>query len=107
MSLVESEACNNRDKDARILPSNNLRVIYNPRCVLVTILHNVHNIYCRSPGDTRRGRIAVCSKGLSLRSDSSLRLVEWVEVLRSLGADTILLYTYHIHPNVAKVMTFL
>ena len=47
----------------------------------------------------------MCSKGLSLRSDSSLRLVEWVEVLRSLGADTILLYTYQIHHNVAKVMT--
>ena len=106
MSLVESEACNNRNKDARILPSNNLRVVYNPRCVLVTSLHNVHNIYCRSPSDTSRG-IAVCSKGLSLRSDSSLRLVEWVEVLRSLGADTILLYTYQIHTNVAKVLTLL
>ena len=46
----------------------------------------------------------MCSKGLSLRSDSSLRLVEWVEVLRSLGADTIFLYTYQIHPNVAKVL---
>ena len=102
---MESEACNNRDED-RILPSNNLRVIYNPRCVLVTTLHNVHPCP-RSPDDTSRRGIAVCSKGLSLRSDSSLRLVEWVEVLRSLGADTILLYTYQIHPNVAKVLTLL
>ena len=62
---------------------------------------------CSVSKDPGRRRIAVCSKGLSLRSDSSLRLVEWVEVLRSLGADTILLYTYHIHTNVAKVLTSL
>ena len=73
--------------------------------VLVTIFDNVHPCPS-SPGDARR-RIAVCSKGLSVASDSSLRLVEWVEVLRSLGADTILLYTYQIHPNVAKVLTLL
>ena len=35
--------------------------------------------------------------------DLSVRMVEWIEVLRALGADKIFLYNYEVHPNVTKV----
>ena len=35
--------------------------------------------------------------------DLSARMVEWIEVLRALGADKIFLYNYEVHPNVTKV----
>ena len=37
--------------------------------------------------------------------DISLKLVEWIEISRALGADKIFLYQLDVHPNIAKVMT--
>jgi hypothetical protein len=35
--------------------------------------------------------------------DLSVRLVEWIELLNTLGADKIFLYNLEVHPNVTKV----
>ena len=37
--------------------------------------------------------------------DISLKLVEWIEISRALGADKIFLYQLDLHPNIVKVMT--
>ena len=34
-----------------------------------------------------------------------MKLVEWIEISRALGADKIFLYQLDVHPNIAKVMT--
>ena len=36
--------------------------------------------------------------------DVSMRLVEWLEVLRQQGYDTVFVYVVHVHPNVLKVL---
>ena len=67
-------------------PSNNLRIHYN-----------------LPPDGQEKTGIAVCSKSLSLLDDVSVRLIEWLEVLRSMKVDKINLYVLHAHPNVIKV----
>ena len=48
---------------------------------------------------------AVCSKGLNFPAvDLSLRLVEWIEVQRALGAAKISLSNLEVHPNMMKVV---
>ena len=47
--------------------------------------------------------IAVCSKSLSHLGDVSLRFIEWIELLRSLGVEKIILSILSVHPNVMKV----
>lgn len=50
-------------------------------------------------------QFAVCVKGLDfLHEDLSVRLVEWIELLRLLGANKIFLYELEIHPNISKVL---
>lgn len=50
---------------------------------------------------------AVCVKGLDfLHEDLSVRLVEWIELLRILGASKIFLYDLEIHPNISKVLNY-
>ena len=50
---------------------------------------------------------AVCSKGLSIQDDQSLETIEWLEVLKSLGADKVILYTYQdVHPKVLQVLDY-
>ena len=68
-------------------PTNNLR-IFNRR---------------REDG-VKRG-IGVCSKSLSHMDDASMRFIEWIELLRALGAERIMLSVLSVHPNVQKVMT--
>ena len=47
---------------------------------------------------------AVCSKGLSIQDDQSLETIEWLEVLKALGADQVLVYTMQdLHPKILKV----
>merc|ERR1712013_3235 len=36
--------------------------------------------------------------------DLSVRLIEWIELLTTLGADKIFLYNLEVHPNVTKVL---
>lgn len=53
----------------------------------------------------KKEEFAVCVKGLDfLHEDLSVRLVEWIELLRLLGASKIFLYELEIHPNITKVL---
>ena len=52
-------------------------------------------------------RFAVCVKGLDfLYEDMSVRLVEWLELLRILGASKVFLYDLEVHPNISKVINY-
>lgn len=54
-----------------------------------------------------RKDFAVCVKGLDfLHEDLSVRLVEWIELLRLLGADKIFFYELQVHPNITKVLEY-
>ena len=61
-----------------------------------------------NPVTTTEGKksFAVCSKGLYFPTDDfSLRLLEWIEVHRALGADKITLPNLEVHPNMKKVVS--
>ena len=61
-----------------------------------------------NPVTTTEGKkpFAVCCKGLYFPTvDLSLRLVEWIEVQRALGADKISLPLLEVHPNMMKAVT--
>ena len=52
-----------------------------------------------------RKMFGVCSKGLDFPTvDLSARIVEWLEVLRALGAEMVSIYTLDVHPNIQKVL---
>ena len=60
-----------------------------------------------NPVTTTEGKkpFAVCCKGLYFPTvDLSLRLVEWIEVQRALGAEKISLSLLEVHPNMMKVV---
>ena len=78
VSLVETE-CPGRK------PTNNLRVHFD-----------------RHESGKKQG-FAVCSKSLSHLEDRSIRFIEWIELLRSLGVSKIFLQILTVHPNVMKV----
>ncbi|KAJ2940151.1 hypothetical protein O0L34_g11716 [Tuta absoluta] len=63
-----------------------------------------------SPADIAAGErkeFAVCVKGLDfLHEDLSVRLVEWIELIRLLGADKIFFYELQVHPNITKVLKY-
>lgn len=70
--------------------TNNLRVHYDPP----------------APGKAR-GDFAVCVKGLDfLHEDLSVRLVEWIELVRLLGAEKVYFYELQVHPNITKVLDY-
>ena len=51
-----------------------------------------------------KAKFAVCVKGMDFPlEDLSVRMVEWLEVLKALGADKIFLYNLDVHPHVKKV----
>lgn len=53
----------------------------------------------------KKQKFAVCVKGLDfLHEDLSVRLVEWLELLRLLGASKVFLYNLETHPNITKVL---
>ena len=53
----------------------------------------------------RKKPFAVCCKGSYFpKVDLSLRLVEWIEVQRALGADKITLPILEVHPNMMKAV---
>ena len=52
-------------------------------------------------------KFAVCVKGLDfLYEDMSVRLVEWLELLRLLGASKVFLYDLEVHSNISKVIDY-
>ena len=65
--------------------------------------NNLPVFYGKHHSGEKRG-IAVCSKGLSQLEDVSLRIIEWIELLRALGVDKIILPILAVHSNVMKVM---
>jgi len=65
---------------------------------------NLRVTYNVPAGGRRRG-FAVCVKGLDFPDDDiSVRLAEWLELLRELGADKVFLYTLDVHANVTKIL---
>ncbi|XP_037077783.1 uncharacterized protein LOC119098840 [Pollicipes pollicipes] len=59
----------------------------------------------RPPAGRQRQQFAVCVKGLSFPDeDMSVRLVEWLETLRAVGAQKVFLYELEVHPNISKVL---
>ena len=78
VSIVETECPKSK-------PSNNLKVYFD-----------------KHESGHKRG-VAVCSKSLSHPGDVSMRIIEWIELLRAQGVDKIFLSVLAVHPNVNKV----
>lgn len=48
----------------------------------------------------------VCIKALEMPfADFSVRLVEWLEIIKLMAVDKVFMYHLHLHPNVTKVRT--
>ena len=63
---------------------------------------NLRIIFSKPLKDKKQ--FAVCVKGLDFpENDISLKLIEWIELLRILGADKIFFYILSVHRNVEKV----
>ncbi|XP_073947913.1 uncharacterized protein [Choristoneura fumiferana] len=55
----------------------------------------------------RQHEFAVCVKGLDFQhEDLSVRLVEWIELVRLLGAHKVFFYSLQVHPNITKVLRY-
>jgi len=68
-----------------------------------TATNNLRVIYNKAEG--AKEKFAVCVKGLDFPDDDlSVRLVEWLELLNTLGANKIFMYNLEVHPNVTKVL---
>ena len=79
VSLVQAEC------QKGVKPSNNLR------------------IFNRHRKDGKKRGIAMCSKALSLLEDYSMRFIEWIELVRALGAEKVIIGALSVHPNLRKV----
>ena len=79
VSLVETKCPRNK-------PSNNLRV-YNDK----------------QKNGQKQG-IAVCVKHLIRMDDMSMRMIEWIELLRAFGVEKIIIKVLAVHPNIIKVI---
>ena len=55
-------------------------------------------------GSESKKKFAVCVKGLDMPDDLSVRLAEWIELVIAMGADKIFLYSYEVHPKVARLV---
>ncbi|XP_068084146.1 uncharacterized protein [Anabrus simplex] len=55
----------------------------------------------------RRRNFALCVKGMNfLDQDISVRLVEWIELNKLLGAEHFFIYVYSVHPNIQRVLNY-
>ena len=69
----------------------------------LTVIHNAPHPERDSNASKRR--VGVCVKALETPfNDMSVRLTEWLEAVRSLGADKVFVYWMSLHPNVTKVL---
>ncbi|XP_052751685.1 uncharacterized protein LOC113512252 [Galleria mellonella] len=79
-------------------------IVENP-CDRATNNLRVH--YDRPDPAVGRKEFAVCVKGLDfLHEDLSVRLVEWIEFVRLMGADKVFFYELQVHPNITKVLDY-
>jgi len=54
-----------------------------------------------------QAEVAVCLKALEMPfEDLSLRLIEWLEALKALGAAGVFVYLMKVHENVAKTFKY-
>ena len=61
-------------------------------------------VYNNNNNTGQKKQFGVCVKGLDFPDqDISHKLVEWIEILLVLGADTIFFYLFSVHKNVKKV----
>ncbi|XP_061722889.1 uncharacterized protein LOC133529227 [Cydia pomonella] len=68
---------------------------------------NCLRVHFDEPPDRAQKEFAVCVKGLDFRhEDLSVRLVEWIELVRLLGADKVFFYELQVHPNISKVLAY-
>lgn len=73
--------------------TNNLNIIHKEQAALI------------QSERTPKNNFAVCVKALDFPDDKmKARFVEWIEMLRILGADTISFYEYFVDPNIKKVI---
>lgn len=87
----------------RQLIPESVSLVENPCDMAVTNLRVIYN----QPENGVKKDFAVCVKGLDfLTEDLSVRLVEWIELVRHLGADKIFLYELEVHPNITKVLNY-
>lgn len=57
--------------------------------------------------DTKQEMIGVCVRALYYQNtDFGLRLVEWLELTKLMGAHRVFLYSFHVHPNMEKIMDY-
>ncbi|XP_041971724.1 uncharacterized protein LOC121727796 isoform X1 [Aricia agestis] len=90
--------------DVRHLVPASVSIVVDP-CDRATNNLRVH--YDRPPPPAAQREFAVCVKGLDfLHEDLSVRLVEWIELIRLLGADKIFFYELQVHPNITKVLDY-
>ena len=68
--------------------------------------HNSLRVIYEKPNKTKES-FAVCHKALRFSvNDLSLRLIEWLELLRILGVSKVFLYSYGVHPNIQRVLNY-
>lgn len=69
--------------------------------------NNVKVYYRPLKENEEKKGFAVCVKGLDYPYvDISHRIVEYIETMRSLGADKVLMYNLQVHPNTTKVLKY-
>ena len=55
---------------------------------------------------SKKSGIGVCVSRVTHFTDKSVSLIEWLEMLRILGANKVYIYTFYIHPNISKVLDY-
>ena len=81
VSIIESEA-----KKITCNPSNYLKVVHN------------------SKKEQDKKTFAVCVRGLYILEDISLRLMEWIELVKLMGANQIFFYGLHMPAKVEELL---
>ncbi|KAF2349503.1 Glycosyltransferase family 92 [Trinorchestia longiramus] len=60
-----------------------------------------------SGGSSNLPEVGICGPALFYyQDDFSVRLVEWLELLRALGVSKVFLYVTRVHPNIEKVLAY-